>query len=438
MNVCKGFSKMWFLVLLLVTFVAGCGGHDNVAQNSDKAFSAYSLDGSIGTIDETAKTIVVTMPNGTNVMAMAAIFTITGDGVKVGAEAQLSGVTANNFTAPVTYTVTAPDNTTTTYTVTVTVAPITAKAIASYSLAGVAGIVNETAKIIAVNVPSVTDLTALIATFTTTGTGVKVGTTLQVSGATANNFTAPVAYKVSAADNSTATYTVTVTKATAKGPAPVLLGAAGNYVILATSGVSTVPASAIIGDVGLSPAATSYLTGFSLTMVGTTAAISPQVTGSLYAADMTAPASTYLTTAVTNMGTAYTDAAGRPTPDFLNLGAGEIGGQTLVPGLYKWTTGVTISSNVTISGGLNDVWIFQIPQNLAMSPAKNVFLSGGAQAKNIFWQVAGTVGIGTTAHFEGIILSQTSITLETGASMNGRALAQTAVILDQSTVTKPE
>lgn len=221
------------------------------------------------------------------------------------------------------------------------------------------------------------------------------------------------------------------------GPSPVLLGSAGNYVILAETGVSTVPASAITGDIGLSPAATSYLTGFSLTMVGTTAAISPQVTGSLFAADMTAPTSTYLTTAITDMGTAYTDAVGRPTPDYLDLGVGEIGGQTLSPGLYKWTTGVTISSDVTLSGGANDVWIFQIPGNLTMSAARNVILSGGAKARNIFWQVAGTVNIGTTAHFEGIILSQTSITLKTGASMNGRALAQSAVIMDTSTVTKP-
>lgn len=232
-------------------------------------------------------------------------------------------------------------------------------------------------------------------------------------------------------------WSFTTAAAVLLGPSPVLLGTAGNYVILAETGVSTVPGSAVTGDIGLSPAATTYLTGFSLTMVGTTAAISPQVTGSLYAADMTAPTSTYLTTAVTDMGTAYTDAAGRPTPDFLNLGVGEIGGQTLSPGLYNWTTGVTVSSDVFISGGPNDVWIFQIPGNLSISPAKKLFLSGGAQAKNIFWQVAGTVNIGTTAHFEGIILSQTTITLETGASMNGRALAQSAVILDASTVTKP-
>jgi hypothetical protein len=137
------------------------------------------------------------------------------------------------------------------------------------------------------------------------------------------------------------------------------------------------------------------------------------------------------------MGTAYTDAAGRPTPDFLDLGVGEIGGRTLLPGLYKWTTGVTASSDVTISGGPNDVWIFQIPGNLLLNPARKIFLSGGAQAKNIFWQVAGAVSIGTTAHFEGIILSQTSITMETGSSINGRLLAQSAVMLDTSTVTVP-
>jgi hypothetical protein len=298
-------------------------------------------------------------------------------------------------------------------------------------------------------------LTITTATFTLAGPGVT-----PVTGTVAYNALAKIAtYTPAARFAASTTYTATITTgakdvagnplaadkvwsfttaaAVVLGPAPVLLGTSGNYVILAKTGVSTVPASAVTGDIGVSPAAATYLTGFSLTMVGTTSAISPQVTGSLYAADMTAPTSTYLTTAVADMGTAYTDAAGRPTPDFLNVGVGEIGGQNLSPGLYKWTTGVTVSADVTLSGGANDVWIFQIPGNLAISPAKNVFLSGGAQAKNIFWQVAGTVIIGTTAHFEGIILSQTSITLETGASMNGRALAQTAVILDASTVTKP-
>jgi hypothetical protein len=137
------------------------------------------------------------------------------------------------------------------------------------------------------------------------------------------------------------------------------------------------------------------------------------------------------------MEAAYTDAAGRPTPDFLNMGGGEIGGLALLPGLYTWTTGVTISTDVTLLGGANDVWIFQIPGNLTMSNAKNIILSGGAKAKNIFWQVAGFAEIGTTAHFEGILLSQTEIRLRTGATMNGRALAQSQVTLESSTVTTP-
>jgi hypothetical protein len=137
------------------------------------------------------------------------------------------------------------------------------------------------------------------------------------------------------------------------------------------------------------------------------------------------------------MITAYTDAAGRPSPDFTELGTGNIGGKTLAPGLYKWTNNVTLPSDVTISGGANDIWIFQISGNLTMSSSVKITLTGGAQAKNIFWQVAGTTTIGTTAHFEGIILSMTGITFQTGASIKGRALAQTAVVLDGNAVIVP-
>jgi hypothetical protein len=137
------------------------------------------------------------------------------------------------------------------------------------------------------------------------------------------------------------------------------------------------------------------------------------------------------------MITAYNDAAGRPSPDFSELGTGNIGGKTLAPGLYKWTSTVTLPSDVTISGSASDVWIFQIAGDLTVSSAVNVTLSGGAQAKNIFWQVAGQATLGTTSHFEGIILSMTGITFQTGASMNGRALAQTAVVLDGNIITQP-
>ena len=217
---------------------------------------------------------------------------------------------------------------------------------------------------------------------------------------------------------------------------PVLLGSSANYVVLAQSAITTAPISAITGDLGLSPAAESYYTGFSQTDA-TGYATSPQVTGKLFAADQAPPTPATLTTAVSDMQTAYTDAAGRPTPDFLELQSGAIGGLTLSPGLYKWTSTVTIPSDITFSGAPNDVWILQISGDLTMSSAKNVFLAGGAKARNVFWQVAGTVDIGTTAHFEGIILSQTAITLETGASMNGRALAQTAVTLNSATLTQP-
>jgi hypothetical protein len=226
------------------------------------------------------------------------------------------------------------------------------------------------------------------------------------------------------------------TAGTTTALAVVNLGSSGNYLILAKTAISNIATSALTGDLGLSPAATSYITGFALTNA-TGYATSAQVTGSLFAADMVAPTSTNLTTAVENMITAYNDAAGRPTPDFLELATGNIGGKTLTPGLYKWTSAVTMPANVSITGSATDVWIFQISGNLSMSTSVSITLSGGALPKNIFWQVAGQVTLGSTSHFEGVILCKTGITFQTGASMNGRVLAQTAVALDKNTITKP-
>jgi len=156
----------------------------------------------------------------------------------------------------------------------------------------------------------------------------------------------------------------------------------------------------------------------------------------VFAADYADPTPANLTTAVLDMMIAYTDAAGR-APDVTELGAGNIGGLTLVPGVYKWGTGVLVPTDVTLSGGPNDVWIFEIAQDLVMSSGARVNLSGGAQAQNVFWQVFGIVDLGTTSHFEGIALVQTAITLKTGATVNGRLLAQTAVTLDAAAVTQP-
>lgn len=157
----------------------------------------------------------------------------------------------------------------------------------------------------------------------------------------------------------------------------------------------------------------------------------------MYAADYAVPTPSNLTTAIAAMETAYTDAAGRTTPDFTELGTGTIGGLTLEPGLYKWSSSVTIPTDVTLSGGADDTWIFQISGDLTLSAAKKVILAGGARAKNVVWQVAGQATFDTTSHFEGILLSQTGVTLNTNASMNGRVFAQSLVALDNNVLTQP-
>jgi hypothetical protein len=211
------------------------------------------------------------------------------------------------------------------------------------------------------------------------------------------------------------------------------LGIAGNFAILSKSGITDVYKSAILGDIGTSP-----ITGAALLVSCS------EVVGNIYTVDAAGPlpcrvtSATMLGTAVGDMQAAYTDAAGRINPDFLNLGAGNVGGKTLTPGLYKFTSAVIIPTDVTISGGPNDIWVFQVAGTLIMSSAVHVILEGGAQAKNIFWQVSGAVTFGTTSHFEGNVLGQTGINLQTGASINGRMLAQTAVTLQMNTVNKPQ
>ena len=216
-----------------------------------------------------------------------------------------------------------------------------------------------------------------------------------------------------------------------RGPAPVNLGASGNFVILAESAITNVPASAVTGDVGLSPA-----TGAA---IGLTCA---QVTGTIYSVDATGPLpcrvtdATLLTAAAGAKRAAYTDANSR-APDYTELGAGNIGGLTLPPATYKWGTGLLIPTNVTLSGGPNDVWIFQIAQGLTVASGVQIILAGGALPQNVFWATFAAADLGTTVAFRGVILSQTSIAMATGASINGRMMAETAVTLGQNVVTQP-
>ena len=214
--------------------------------------------------------------------------------------------------------------------------------------------------------------------------------------------------------------------------ASVNLGTAGNFAILSKTGITDVYQSAIVGDVGTSP-----ITGAALLLT------CGEVTGKIFVVDAAGPLpcaindATTLTTAIGDMGTAYLDAQGRTSPDFTELGAGEIGGLTLAPGLYQWGTDLMVSTDVTLSGGPNDVWIFQVAGNLIQASATRVTLAGGALPKNIFWQVAGAASIGTTAHFEGVMLGKTLVAVNTGASANGRLLAQTAVTLQMNAITQP-
>lgn len=236
-----------------------------------------------------------------------------------------------------------------------------------------------------------------------------------------------------------------------QGPAPVVLGSvvgAGTvispkYVILAKTGISTTGTTAVTGDLGVSPAAATFITGFSLTLDGTgcfsTTTPATLVTGKVFAANYNTggcATPTLLTAAVGDMQTAYTDTAGRPA-DFTEIGAGNIGGMTLPAGTYKWGTGLLIPTDVTLHGGANDVWIFQIAGGITQASAARVILTGGALPKNIFWQVADVVDIGTTALMQGVVLAQTAITLKTGATVNGQLLAQSAVTLDANIVTIP-
>jgi len=234
------------------------------------------------------------------------------------------------------------------------------------------------------------------------------------------------------------------------GPAPVLLGAAGNYAILAESAVDvqTIP-TVITGNVGISPAAATFLFGFSnftkMPVGGPYVyATADEVVGGglLYAADFTGgTTSSDLTTAIANKLTAYNDAAGRADDGpggydyFLNVGGGTLNGQTLTPGLHRWTSALDITGDITLSGGPNDVWIFQVGGTLDM--VGSVLLLGGALPENIFWQISGVTTLAAGAHFEGIILCASDVWMITGATMNGRVLTAFQAVLQMATITQP-
>src|SRR6195256_2003553 len=201
--------------------------------------------------------------------------------------------------------------------------------------------------------------------------------------------------------------------------APIDLGSAATFAVLAGSTVTNTGLSNINGDLGVWPG-TAYVPGTP----------SATVNGTIHAGDVAAHQ------AQASLTVAYNDAAGRSTAP---IGvAGDLGGQTLAPGLYKSTSTLAITGDLTLdaNGDPNAVYIFQIGSALTVATGGRVVLSGGAKAANVFWQVGSSATLGTYSAFKGTIMAYASITIGTGATLDGRALAQNAAVtLDTNAVT---
>lgn len=250
----------------------------------------------------------------------------------------------------------------------------------------------------------------------------------------------PLTVLMNANKNITANFSlIPVTGGLCPSPA-VDLGTSRDYAILAESGISTTGTTSVTGDMGLSPQAATFITGFGLILdAGGTYSTSSLVTGKVYAADYTSPTPANLTVAVDNMHTAFTTANGL-APDVTELLAGNLNGQTLAPGVYKWDTGLSVTNSITLDGGGQDcaAFVFQIAGDLTIANGTQIILTNGAKADNIYWVVAGSKAeLGTSVNFSGNILSKTLISVNTGSEVKGRLLAQTAVTLDASSVVIP-
>jgi len=231
----------------------------------------------------------------------------------------------------------------------------------------------------------------------------------------------------------------------AAGPAVVNLGTASNFSVLAETLVSDAnpTLTSITGNVGVHPAAGTFITGLSCTeVIGTIYDNNAGYTGG-HDSNTTClipNSGVLLGTAVSDMEAAYTDAATR-IPGVgatnLNVGGGTLNGQNFVPGTYTWngpTSNVTITGDITLTGTATDVWIFQVAGTLDLATDKKIILAGGASADNVFWAIAGSTTLFPGSTFEGNILAQTNIAMQLGATLNGRALAQTAVTLIGNTI----
>ncbi len=214
------------------------------------------------------------------------------------------------------------------------------------------------------------------------------------------------------------------------------LRSAGHFAILGEAGISGITAT-VTGDLGASPVAATYITGFALTADSTNQFWrSAQVIGDVYAASDAPPTPTTLTVANADLQLAITDAASRP-PDVTGLGSGELGGQTLAAGTYAFTGAAHVTTDLVLAGAPSAVWIFQVAGDLTMAAHARVLLSGGALASHVYWQVRGATTLAAMAHLEGVLLTETAFTGAAGASVHGRVLAQTFANVDGCTIVEP-
>ncbi len=400
------------------------------ALASANVITDFVILGVHGTI--TADTITLTLPYNTDLTNLTPAITISGAGVN-----PLSN-TAQNFSAPVVYTVTASDSSTGIYTVTVTTAANNAKDITGFTILGVPGTI--TADTVSVILPYETDVTALIPSITITGTSVA-----PADGA-AQDFSSPVLYTVTAADTSSKNYTVTVI------PNYVSMGSSAAFAVFGgSSGMTNQGLSTVItGNIGTT-AASTLVTGFhdAINSFTETALNTGLVSGSIFSnvpspgtADSFAAATLARSDALAAYNFLFNLTGAAAIPD-------QLGATTLNPGIYIPNTSAFLitGGNLTLDaqGNINAVWVFQSPSSLTVGDAgasRSVTLINGADAKNVYW-IAGTAATINPAGggvMAGTIISDTGgITFSTAdvvtlTTLNGRAISLSASVTMVNTI----